>query len=74
MRLIPSFLLWVVAFHSNQSPHCKTLPDEKTFLMSAATVATLATLENKKTAQTYLVQAASFRSYIPVGATLCGRP
>ena len=62
MRLIPSFLLWVVAFHSNQSPHCETLPDEKTFLMSAATVATLATLENKKTAQTYLVQAASFLS------------
>ncbi len=35
--------------------HCETLPDEKTFLISAATVATLATLatlENKKTAQT----------------------
>ena len=40
------------------------MPDEKTFLMSAATVATLATLENKKTAQTYLVQAAFFCIYV----------
>jgi hypothetical protein len=67
MRLIPSFLLWIVAFHSNQSPHCETMPDEKTFLMSAATVATVATLENKKDGSNHLVQAASFNSLPPWG-------